>query len=171
MLDRKTIERLGGWEGYRVERVVWPEGESRTVTIYLKPSARTMHCEHCGNRCRQVHETTTRRVRDLPLMALRVTLVVPRRRVWCEQCGGPHLERLSWLGRYQRVTDRLAEAVSQLLESSNILAVARFFQLGWHTVKALDKALLRRAIQEPDWSQIHYLAMDEFALHKGHRYA
>ncbi|EWM50165.1 helix-turn-helix domain of transposase ISL3 family protein [Bordetella holmesii 41130] len=85
MLDRKTIERLGGWEGYRVERVVWPEGESRTVTIYLKPSARTMHCEHCGNRCRQVHETTTRRVRDLPLMALRVTLVVPRRRVWCEQ--------------------------------------------------------------------------------------
>ncbi|KAK76918.1 transposase, ISL3 family [Bordetella holmesii CDC-H809-BH] len=29
MLDRKTIERLGGWEGYRVERVVWPEGESR----------------------------------------------------------------------------------------------------------------------------------------------
>ncbi|WP_160170988.1 transposase family protein, partial [Bordetella holmesii] len=103
MLDRKTIERLDGWEGYRVERVVWPEGESRTVTIYLKPSARTMHCEHCGNRCRQVHETTTRRVRDLPLMALRVTLVVPRRRVWCEQCGGPHLERLSWLGRYQRV--------------------------------------------------------------------
>ncbi|KCV20345.1 transposase family ISL3 helix-turn-helix domain protein, partial [Bordetella holmesii CDC-H643-BH] len=60
-------------------------------------------------------------------MALRVTLVVPRRRVWCEQCGGPYLERLSWLGRYQRVTDRLAEAVSQLLESSNILAVARFF--------------------------------------------
>ncbi|EWM40330.1 transposase family protein [Bordetella holmesii 70147] len=49
--------------------------------------------------------------------------------------------------------------------------MARFFQLGWHTVKALDKALLRRAIQEPDWSQIHYLAMDEFALHKGHRYA
>ncbi|KCV00962.1 hypothetical protein L501_1417, partial [Bordetella holmesii CDC-H719-BH] len=46
-------------------------------------------------------------------MALRVTLVVPRRRVWCEQCGGPYLERLSWLGRYQRVTDRLAEAVSQ----------------------------------------------------------
>lgn len=171
MLDRRTIEKLGGWEGYRVERIAWPEGDSRTVTIYLKPSAHTMYCEHCGTRCRQVHETTVRRVRDLPLMALQVRLMVPRRRVWCEQCGGPRLERLSWLGRYQRVTDRLAEAVSQLLESSNILAVARFFQLGWHTVKALDKARLRRALQEPDWSQIHYLAMDEFALHKGHRYA
>jgi transposase len=171
MLDRKTIEKLGGWEGYRVERIAWPEGDSRTVTIYLKPSARTMYCQHCGHRCRQVHETTVRRVRDLPLMALQVRLVVPRRRVWCDQCGGPRLEKLSWLGRYQRVTDRLAEAVSQLLESSTILAVARFFELGWHTVKALDKARLRRALQEPDWSQIHYLAMDEFALHKGHRYA
>ncbi|WP_307878299.1 transposase family protein, partial [Bordetella holmesii] len=100
MLDRKTIERLGGWEGYRVERVVWPEGESRTVTIYLKPSARTMHCEHCGNRCRQVHETTTRRVRDLPLMALRVTLVVPRRRVW--HGGGPGSIRPLRVGRRSR---------------------------------------------------------------------
>lgn len=171
MLDRKMIAALGGWEGYRVQRIVWPSDGSRTVTIHLVPTARRMHCEQCGSRCRQVHETSVRRVRDLPLMALRVTLVVPRRRVWCEQCGGPRLEKLSWLGRYQRVTDRLAEAVSQLLESSNILAVARFFQLGWHTVKALDKARLRRVVQEPDWSQIHYLAMDEFALHKGHRYA
>ncbi len=171
MLDRKTIEKLGGWEGYRVERVTWPEDGSRTVTIYLKPSARMMHCEHCGSRCRQVHETTVRRVRDLPMMALRVALVVPRRRVWCDQCGGPRLEKLSWLGRYQRVTDRLAEAVNQLLGSSTILAVARFFQLGWHTVKSLDKALLRQTVQAPDWSQVHYLAMDEFALHKGHRYA
>lgn len=126
MLDRKTIEKLGGWEGYRVERIAWPEDGSRTVTICLKPSARTMYCEHCGSRCRQIHETTVRRVRDLPLMALQVRLVVPRRRVWCEQCGGPRLEKLSWLGRYQRVTDRLAEAVSQLLKSSTIVAVARF---------------------------------------------
>lgn len=171
MLDRKTIEALGGWKGYRVERVVWPEGESRTVMIHLKPSAKTMHCAHCGNRCRQVHETTVRRVRDLPLFALRVVLVVPRRRVWCDRCGGPRLEKLSWLGRYQRVTNRLAEAVSQLLLSSHILAVARFFQLGWHTVKALDKAALQDRVREPDWRQIRYLAMDEFALHKGHRYA
>lgn len=171
MLDRKTIEALGGWKGYRVERVVWPEGDSRTVMIHLKPSAKAMHCEQCGSRCRQVHETTVRRVRDLPLFALRVVLVVPRRRVWCEHCGGPRLEKLSWLGRYQRVTNRLAEAVSQLLLSSNILAVARFFQLDWHTVKSLDKAALQDSVREPDWSQIRYLAMDEFALHKGHRYA
>ena len=171
MLDRKLLESLGGWEGYRVDRVVWPEGDGRTVSLYLKPTAKVMHCEQCGARCRQVHETTVRRVRDLPLFEYRVVLHVPRRRLWCEQCGGPRLERLSWLGRYQRVTDRLGQACSQLLQSSNVQAVARFFDLGWHTVKAVDKARLRASIQEPDWSRIEYLAMDEFALHKGHRYA
>lgn len=108
---------------------------------------------------------------ELPLFQYRVVLHVPRRRLWCDSCGGPRLERLSWLGRYQRVTDRLAQACSQLLRSSNIQAVAAFFSLGWHTVKAIDKAWLQSSLAEPDWASIQYLAMDEFALHKGHRYA
>jgi transposase len=171
MLDRKTLERLGSWPGYRLARVVWPEEGSSTVELHLKPTSKVMHCQRCGSRCREVHETTKRRVRDLPLFQHRVVLVVPRRRVWCEQCGGPQLERLGWLSRYQRVTDRLAEACSQLLRSANVQAVAQFYDLGWHTVKALDKARLEVAVAPPDWTHIRYLAMDEFALHKGHRYA
>jgi transposase len=81
------------------------------------------------------------------------------------------LERLAWLSRYQRVTDRLADACSQLLRVTTVQAVASFYDLGWHTVKAIDKAHLEATLTEPDWSKIRYLAMDEFALHKGHRYA
>ncbi|NRD84263.1 transposase, partial [Burkholderia pseudomallei] len=39
-----------------------------------------MYCEQCGARCQQIHETTVRRVRDLPLFEYRVVLHVPRRR-------------------------------------------------------------------------------------------
>ena len=168
MLDRKTLQKLGGWQGYRLDRVVWPESDKGTVELHLRPTAKVMHCQRCGGRCRQVHETSIRRVRDLPLFERRVVLVVPRRRVWCDRCGGPQLERLSWLGRYRRVTDRLAEACSQLLRAASVQAVASFYALGWHTVKAID---LEASIPTPDWSRIRYLAMDEFALHKGHRYA
>ncbi|WP_370542277.1 transposase family protein, partial [Burkholderia cenocepacia] len=38
-----------------------------------------MVCEQCGKRCQQIHETTVRRVRDLPLFEYRVVLHVPRR--------------------------------------------------------------------------------------------
>ncbi len=171
MLDKKLLEAIGGWKGYRVARVEWPTQEARTLSIFLKATAKVMYCERCGGRCDQVHETTIRRVRDLPILEFRVVLHVPRRRVWCSNCNGPHLEKLDWLGRYQRVTNRFAEAIEQLLRSSNIQAVATFFGLGWHTVKALDKMLLQAKLTEPDWTTIRYLAMDEFALHKGHRYA
>lgn len=130
-----------------------------------------MHCEQCGARCQQVHDTTVRRVRDLPLFVYRVVLHVPRRRVECERCGGPRLEKLDCLGRNQRVSQRIADACEKPLRSTSVQAVAAFFDLSWHTVKSIDKTRLQASVVEPDWSAICYLAMDEFALHKGHRYA
>ncbi|CAK0064232.1 transposase IS204/IS1001/IS1096/IS1165 family protein [Burkholderia pseudomallei] len=171
MLDRKALQALGCWTGYRLERVEWPQGDSRTLSLYLKPVSQIMYCEQCGARCQQIHETTVRRVRDLPLFEYRVVLHVPRRRVWCERCGAARLEKLDWLGRYQRVTERFAKACEKLLQAASVQAVAAFYDLGWHTVKSIDKMRLRARVAEPDWSTIRYLAMDEFALHKGHRYA
>lgn len=171
MLDRKLLEAVGGWKGYRIDRVEWPDDGSRTLSVHLKPTGKVMGCAQCGGRCRQVHETTMRRVRDLPWFQYRVVLHVPRRRVWCPACNGPRLEELDWLGRYQRVTNRFAEAIEHLLQSATVQAVASFFGLGWHTVKSIDKSRLQARLVEPDWSAIRYLAMDEFALHKGHRYA
>ncbi|MEQ9799048.1 MAG: ISL3 family transposase [Salinisphaeraceae bacterium] len=171
MVDRATVSKLGSWSGYRVGHVVWPEHAGGTVEIHLRPTRKGLTCERCGHRSQQVHETVIRRVRDLPLFEYRVVLVVPRRRLWCGHCGGPRLEQLDWLGRYQRVTDRFAEAIGRLLRAMPINAVAAFYDLGWHSVKALDKARLTAELPAPDWSTIRYLAMDEFALHKGHRYA
>lgn len=45
MLDRKTLQALGCWDGYKLDRVVWPEGESRTLALYLKPVSKVMYCE------------------------------------------------------------------------------------------------------------------------------
>ncbi|SAL06493.1 transposase [Caballeronia calidae] len=67
MLDRIVLKAQGCWQGYRMERVEWPKGEHRTLSLYLKPVGKVMHCEQCGARCTQFHETTVRRVRDLPL--------------------------------------------------------------------------------------------------------
>lgn len=170
MLDRKTLEAIGGWSGYCVEKVEWPGDASRTLSVFLEPSGKTLRCEQCGGRCHQIHDVSARRVRDLPMFQFRVVLHVPRRRVRCPHCNGPRLEKLDLLGRYQRVTNRFAEAVEQLLRSACVQAVATFFGLDWHAVKAIDKNGLAARLAEPDWSTIRYLAMVEFALHKGHRY-
>jgi transposase len=49
--------------------------------------------------------------------------------------------------------------------------VAAFFGLGWDSVKELDKSSLERSLGPPDLSNLEVIAMDEFAIQRGHRYA
>jgi len=162
---------LGGWEGYRVSGVERVDGVQPEIWISLEATAETRPlCEGCGGFAVAVHEITMRRVRDLPILDARTWLKVPRRRVLCPRCG-PKLEHLSWLGRYCRVTARLAESVARLCRHLSLKRVAEFYGLHWNTVKAIDKRYLKEKRGPIDLSGVTVIAMDEFALRKGHRYA
>ena len=60
------------------------------------------------------------------------------------------------------------EALTTLLPVAHL---PRLLELHWHTVKAIDHQRLARELPAPDLSRVCRLVMDEFALHKGHRYA
>jgi transposase len=65
----------------------------------------------------------------------------------------------------------MAEDVARLCRVLPIKHVAERFGLDWHTVKAIDKAWLKRTLPPLDMTCVEKLLMDEFAIHKGHRYA
>ncbi len=44
-------------------------------------------CPDCGFKCRAVHDTRRRKVRDLAVSGRRTTLVWRRRRFVCDNCG------------------------------------------------------------------------------------
>ena len=75
------------------------------------------------------------------------------------------------VGRYARVTKRLAESVARLCCVLPIKQVAAFFGLGWDAVKAIDKRHLEEALGPIELTGVSVIAMDEFAIQKGHRYA
>jgi transposase len=166
------ISRLGRWEGYLVTED-WSEvraGQSVCV-IRLEPiRAQPRCCSGCGECTAAIHDLEERRIRDLPVFEHRVELIVPRVRVACPRCG-PKLERLEWLAPYARVTHRLAESVGRLCEVMAIRHVARFFGLDWKTVKQIDRARLERSLGPIDLDGLEVIALDEFAIQKGHRYA
>jgi transposase len=165
-----ATEWLGGWEGYRVEAIERREGPQVWIFLGRVPRGTAMICDGCGQAAERVHDVETRVVRDLPILDAATWLSVPRRRVACRGCG-PRLERLSWLDRHARVTRRLGASVVRLCRVLPVKQVAAFFGLHWSTVKTLDKAALQAALDPVDLSGVELLAMDEFAIQRGHRYA
>ena len=168
----QCISRLGGWEGYRLVSVEETQRNGdRWCVIRLAPlQRRRSRCSGCGRAVRGVHDEVERRVRDLPLFAAQVELIVPRRRLACAHCG-PRLEALSWLASYARVTARLAANVARLCQVTSVRHAAAFFDLNWKTVKAIDKAAMEHALGPIDLSGVEVIGLDEFAIQKGHRYA
>ena len=172
MAAADLIAQFGSWEGYEVE-ACWEElrGAQRWCVVRLRAvPGRERECSGCGARCVAIHDCEERRVRDLPIFEFPVELIVPRIRVACPNCGAK-LERLSWLDGYSRVTQRLANSVARLCEVMSIRHVAQFYHLAWTTVKRIDFRHLQRRVGAVELAGVTVIGMDEFALHKGHRYA
>lgn len=165
---------LGGWEGYElgtVGRLKQNKNSPEGVWIELLPrSDRVKLCSGCGQPAEAIHDRQERWVRDLPLFETPVELLVHRCRVHCQQCG-PKLEHLSWLAPYQRVTQRLALSVARLCRILPVKHVAEYFDLHWETVKCIDKAHLQATVSAPDLSHLEVIALDDFAIRKGRRFA
>jgi transposase len=146
------------------------KGPTPQVWIDLVREPGPFVCSGCGRECARYHDVDERWVRDLPILDAQTHLCLPRFRAECPACG-PKVERLSWLARYARVTNRLAESVARLCRHLALKHVAEFCGLGWDAVKAIDKEWLEKTLGEPDLSGLTLLALDEFAIKKGHRYA
>jgi transposase len=118
----------------------------------------------------EVHEVTPREVRDLPILDAETWLILPRVRLRCPRCG-PTVEAIPWLDRYAGMTRRFAESVARLAQVLPIKQVAEHYGLSWDTVKTIDRAALEARLGPVDLTDVRQIAIDEFAIQKGHRYA
>jgi transposase len=165
---------LGGWEGFALVGVVRTPAEAPappSIELTLEPvPGLVRRCGRCGDAVAEVHDVVPRRIRDLPILDADTWLILPRARVRCPRCG-PTVEAVPWLDRYQRMTVRFAESIARLAQVLPIDHVATQLRIGWQTVKAIDRRALAQRLGPLDVSTVRIIAVDEFALHRGHRYA
>jgi transposase len=166
---------LGGWEGFELVGVRREPGTIDhpvpQIVLALQPVAEApRRCSRCGEAVTELHDVTERRVRDLPILDAETWLVFPRARLECPRCG-PTVERVTWLDRYQRMTTRFAEAIAHLAQVLPIKHVATWFRVGWETVKQIDRRALTTRLGPIDLTAVRVIAIDEFAIQRGHQYA
>jgi transposase len=165
---------LGGFEGFDlidVRREPAAQPPRLILELAAKPGE-PKRCGRCGEQVTEIHEVVERRVRDLPIAEWETWIVFPRARVRCPRCG-PTVEAVPWVDRYQRMTKRLAEKIALLAQVLPIKHVAAWFGVSWDTVKQIDQRALttRLGPVEAHWDDLRVLAIDEFAIQRGHRYA
>ena len=165
-----AMSALSFWEGHVVESC--SERPDGTLLIRLSESPDVpARCGCCEAPCVLVHERVRRQVRDRDCFDRRVWLDVPIRRMDCHHCGARVTERIAWLAPHARITRRLCAWVEALTQLLPIAHVAQLTGLHWHTIKQIDHARLKAKYGLFEARDVRRLVMDEFALHKGHRYA
>jgi len=165
---------LGGWPGFElvaIERQPARADTAPQITLTLRAVAGApKRCSGCDLVVDAVHDTSEGRVCDLPILEAETWLVLPRSRVACPRCG-PTVEAVPWLDRYQRMTLRFAESIARLAMQLPLQHVAAWYGVHWTTVKAIDQRALATRLGPLELDGLRVLAIDEFALRKGHRYA
>lgn len=165
-----VMSGLTFWEGHVVQSCHEQADGSLFIELTEDPE-RAACCGQCGQPCALVHERRWRRIRERDWFDRRVWLKVPIRRMDCQHCGARVTERIAWLDGYARISRRLAAWVEALVQLLPIAHVARLTGLDWHTIKQIDKRRLKAKHGTFEGKGVRRLVMDEFALHKGHRYA
>ena len=153
--------------------------ESKSVLLFRSSQdSRDVVCPFCGGRV-HVHGKACTTLKDMPLwFGVPLELEVEHHRYRCTCCGGSFGEDVCMGYPGTRITYRAARWVQELLRwRLPISAVHEITGFHWDTIRRIHESAMqealdwrRRELRDKDYRP-RYLAVDEFALHKGHRYA
>ena len=163
------IDIASFWPGYTV--IAQALSANHHTLFTLEPRADFLpRCRRCLQPTPLIHDQRIRRVRERDLFDRQVWLQLPVRRVDCLRCGRVS-EHIDWLPSGSRLTRRMQCWIEALVQYLPIRHVSQLTGVGWHTIKEIDKRRLQTSVGTIELGEVRRLVMDEFALHKGHRYA
>ena len=148
--------------------------------LHLKSSRGTedVTCPFCNG---PVHicGNYSMRLRDMPVYpGTRQDIEIAYHRYRCQSCARTFREEIPFKHPETRITERAATWISAFLRFNiPISTVHRITGIHWDTIKRIHKELMDEAIASrqkelrKEGYKPKHLAVDEFAIHKGHRYA
>ena len=135
-------------------------------------------CPRCGAKV-HVYDSSTVHLKDMPLRADRSSILkVHLHRYRCTSCKVSFSEEIPFKHPGSRVTGRLSGFIKSFLKHHmSIKDIAAITGVHWETISKIHKQYMEELLEERatelSLENYHprYLAVDEFAIHKGHTYA
>lgn len=168
-----AIRKLLGIPEYKVTEII--SITEKEIHIKIEPYKRKQGiCSKCGKEHKGgVHSSYwSEAVRDLDICGRKVYLYVRKRRYRCECDANPHVEKMGWLKKYARVTQRFATQVNRLTAITTNQEAGWYLGLDDEVVYRIDKEILEEKFNEllvPAPAAIN-MSVDEVSYRKYHRY-
>jgi transposase len=156
--------------GLRGYDYVKTEYQGGGVIFTLSQRLHTYRCPVCNSRDVHPRGHQERTFKTVPIGHKPVTVILPIPRVECLSCGIVRQTPVTFADprrSYTRAFERYALELGRVM---TIQDVARHLQVGWDTIKDIQKRDLYRRFRKPRLRKLKQIAIDEIAVGAGHRY-
>ena len=173
--DTKIGFQCQGFEAYQCD--VSPQ-DDQTVLMMRSTSSPKRTCPRCGEKV-YIYDSFGIHLKDMPLyVKIPLTLFCTGNRYRCTVCGETFTEDIPFKYPGTRITYRAASWIKGFLQQKvTIKAIQKLTGIHWDTIRKVQREIMDAAIWEREDAlkkagyKPRILAVDEFAIHKGHSYA
>jgi transposase len=156
-----------GIRGYEYVRTDYRDG----ATIFtIRQDPEDCRCAACGSRDVISRGHAERRFRTVPIGSRPTAVVLPIPRVECHACGAVRQVEVPFADPRRSYTRSFERYALELSRRMTILDVAHHLDVGWDTIKDIQKRDLSRRFAKPKLKHLRAIAIDEIAAARGHRY-
>src|SRR4051794_4362478 len=156
-----------GIRGYDYIRAQYQDGQ---VIFTIAQDPHDCRCSACGSRDVISRGHAERHSLALPIGTRKTSVVLPIPRVECRACGSVRQVEGPFADPRRSYTRSFERYVLELSRRMTIKDVAHHLDVGWDTVKDIQKRDLSRRYAKPKLKHLRALAIDEIAVAPGHRY-
>lgn len=138
-----------------------------------------VYCQYCDKNSVEIHDYFSTKLRDMPVFpGIRQYLRIRRHKYKCRVCNRVFAEDIPFKEPDVRVTKRAADFIREMLSLGlSSSSIARFTGVHWDTIRTIHSTIMEETLSKrfkylkESGYRPKYLAVDEFAIHKGQTYA
>lgn len=158
-----------GW-GIRDYKYLSTRYEKGQVIFVVEPNPDHLRCPVCKGSDWIFNGFRWRTLHGLPIGNRRVLIETKIPKLQCHKCDSITEIDPPFAEPYRTYITALEQYAIELCRITTIKGAAQITGLSWHVVKSIDKRYLKKKYAKISIKDVRHIAIDEFAVRKGHRY-
>lgn len=127
-------------------------------------------CAACGSRKVRRRGQKERLLRNIPIGSKATYIKLRINRLECMECNRILQDAIPFAARQKSYTKSFERYVLELSKEMSIKSIANHLGTSWDLIKEIQRAHLKRRYATLKAKDLQFLAIDEIASHKGHKY-